>query len=63
MENLEDKKNLKQEILDAVSKQCQKEEDLLKLNEMEEVEGGVCALACLWSKVVGDNAEQLEPQL
>ena len=37
---------LKQQIIEKVAEQV-KDEDLLNLNEMEEVDGGVCGLGCV----------------
>lgn len=62
MENKNDKNGLKQQVVDQLSKHLD-DEELLKLNEMEEVEGGVCslgcAMACFWGKF---NAASTEPE-
>lgn len=58
MENKNDKNGLKQQVVDQLSKHLD-DEEFLKLNEMEEVEGGACALgciaACFWGRIVGDT--------
>lgn len=54
---------LKQQIIEKVAEQV-KDEDLLKLNEMEEVDGGVCGLgcvaACFWGGLKAVSVEENE---
>lgn len=62
MENKNDKNGLKQQVVDQLSKHLN-DEELLKLNELEEVEGGVCALGCIAACFLGKmNPASTEPE-
>ena len=47
------KKNLKQNVQDAIKKNLS-EEGFLRLEEMENVEGGACALGCVPGCLLSD---------
>lgn len=53
MEDKNGKNGLKQQVVDQLSKHLD-DEELLKLNEMEEVEGGACLLGCVAACLVGN---------
>lgn len=59
------KKNLKQNVQDVIKKNLS-EEGFLRLEEMENVEGGACAWTCLPSCLLSDlkgvDLEQPEAQ-
>lgn len=62
MENKNDKNGLKQQVVDQLSKHLD-DEELLKLNEMEEVEGGVCLFGCVAACLASNlKAVSTEPE-
>ena len=56
-------KELRQQIIEKVAEHV-KDQELLKLNEMEEVEGGVCAIgcvaACFWGNLDAISKEEID---